>query len=312
VLVWLFFVICNGAGKEAGRIMPTRRYALNRGEPKRLEMLSPVKGVPLTIRLDGQEVGSIRTRDQLQRGQTFLLSDGSKLRVELAKNQLLVLRNGQPVPGSPSDPQVRLRNSYGCLFALAGFVLLVGLGLTILAVTQSVDSTTNQTFADRYGADIFDLGIGALIFGAIYLLLGFFVRRRSKVALGIAVGLIMLNLALNGLTLLAGNCSTLAGLPLQIGVLIILWRGFDAIRELQEESGVTPAQAGATDWEREGQTYYQVGAYSAALAAYERVLARDPRSGRVWRYKGDALAALKRSAEAEQAYQEARKRGEVW
>ncbi len=302
--------------------MPTRRYALKRGEPKRLELISSVRWTPLTIRLDGQEVGSIQTMEQLKSGKTFLLSDGSQLRVELAKRQLLVLRNGTPVPGSSSDPLIRLRGSYGCLFAVGGLVALVGLGLTILAITQSADSlsSANETFIERYGVGILDLGIGLLVFGGVYLLLGFFVQRRSKVALGIAVGLICIDLALNSLALLAGNCSVIAGLPIQIGILITLWRGFDAIRELQEEQGGVRIPAGAsraergstTDWESEGQKYYQAGSYSAALSAYEMALKANPWSGRIWRYKGDALAALGRSAEAESAYQEARARGEVW
>lgn len=236
--------------------MPTRRYALNRGESKRLELISSVRWTPLTIRLDGQEVGSIQTMEQLKNGKTFLLSDSSKLRVELAKRQLLVMRNGLPVPGSSSDPLIRLRGSYGCLFTLGGLVTLVGLGLMILAITQSADSlsSANETFTERYGAGILDLGIGLLVFGGVYLLLGFFVQRRSKVALGIAVGLVGINLALNSLALLLGNCSVIAGLPLQIGVLITLWRGFDAIRKLQDEQDRVSVQAGASRAERGSMT----------------------------------------------------------
>ncbi|MBW4573547.1 MAG: DUF2157 domain-containing protein [Tolypothrix carrinoi HA7290-LM1] len=41
--------------------------------------------------------------------------------------------------------------------------------------------------------DYLILGIGFLFFGLLYLVLGFFVQRKSKIALGIAVGLMSLN-----------------------------------------------------------------------------------------------------------------------
>ncbi|MEH1874866.1 hypothetical protein [Nostoc sp.] len=41
--------------------------------------------------------------------------------------------------------------------------------------------------------DFIILGIVSLFFGLLYLVLGFFVQRKSKIALGIAVGLMSLN-----------------------------------------------------------------------------------------------------------------------
>ena len=41
--------------------------------------------------------------------------------------------------------------------------------------------------------DYLILGISFLFFGLLYLVLGFFVQRKSKIALGIAVGLMSLN-----------------------------------------------------------------------------------------------------------------------
>ncbi|MEH1935769.1 MAG: hypothetical protein V7L14_19135 [Nostoc sp.] len=46
--------------------------------------------------------------------------------------------------------------------------------------------------------DYLILGIGSFFFGLLYLVLGFFVQRKSKIALGIAVGLMSLN-ALTGI-----------------------------------------------------------------------------------------------------------------
>ncbi|AFY45603.1 hypothetical protein [Nostoc sp. PCC 7107] len=47
-------------------------------------------------------------------------------------------------------------------------------------------------FSNRF-PDYLILGIGFLFFGLLYLFLGFFVQRKSQIALGIAVGLMSLN-----------------------------------------------------------------------------------------------------------------------
>ena len=78
--------------------------------------------------------------------------------------------------------------------------------------------------------------------GAVFLLLGFFVRRQDSTALGIAVALLGGILALRIIGALAafsqGAVPTgLGGIAIGIGVLVLVSRGFGAIRELEAEEG---------------------------------------------------------------------------
>ena len=71
----------------------------------------------------------------------------------------------------------------------------------------------------------------AFIFGAFYLLLGFFVQRKSIIALGIAVGFMGLN-AIAGLLSFAQGGSPV-GLIIPVAFLSQTWEGFKAIKNLK-------------------------------------------------------------------------------
>ena len=102
--------------------MPTKKYAMEKGEPKRLEI--SWKGIwkikNFTVHLDGNNIGLIANRKELKAGREFALIDGSILKVQLVKKllsaELQVLRDDQPLPGSASDPGQRLRVAYGIVF----------------------------------------------------------------------------------------------------------------------------------------------------------------------------------------------------
>lgn len=214
--------------------MPRRRYALTRGEPKRVEVSSRFFRSDLTIRFDGNIIGTIPTRQELKAGREFSLGDGSVLQVQLVQNflntHLRVLRNGQPLPGSPSDPFQILKTTYGVIFFIGGLNIVEGI---VLALVQNLPSTLQGS------------SIGALISGLVFVLLGFFVRRRSAIALGIAVALQALNvLVWDFLGWAWVSSGSLGGgiVGLQIGLLFFMIRGFSAIREIRNTAVINQFQ----------------------------------------------------------------------
>ncbi len=77
-------------------------------------------------------------------------------------------------------------------------------------------------------------GIVYLSFGLLYLALGFFVQRKSKLALGIAVGFMVISL-------LSGIYSTIQtgkpfGLIIPTAFLSQAWEGFEAIKVLKSKT----------------------------------------------------------------------------
>jgi len=201
--------------------MPRMKYALEKGRPPRLEV--SWKGLgwkDFTIKLDGLEVGKIADKKELMEGREFALDKDTILKVQsvrtLSAYELQVLVNGQPVPGSSSDPNRRLAIAYGMVFFTAGLNVLLGL----IAEMIRVDFLLNM-----------GIGLGSILFGVLMGIMGVLVMtRQSSIALGIAVGLLIIDGIMG---LIAGSFT---GIVARIIFLIPMFGGFGAIRELKERS----------------------------------------------------------------------------
>ena len=204
--------------------MPTVRFAMERSGPKRLEVSWKFGWKEFQVRLDGAPMGSAEGKSELQAGREFELPDGSRLHVQLTK-QLQLTRNGKPVPGSAGDPMAILKMSYGLIFFIGGANLVVG----VLAEAMG-DSTFSAVF-----------GWPDAVVGALFVGLGLFVRRRSTIALGVAVALlggILLLRVVGGLAAISqgGVPMGIGGIALGIVFLISICKGFGAISQLEAEA----------------------------------------------------------------------------
>lgn len=121
---------------------------------------------------------------------------------------------------SRSEYLKKLAAAYRATYAVG--ILSIVLGL--LALLASFSSAAIP------GDGIF-LAFTFFIFGAFYLLLGFFIQRKSIIALGIAVGFMGLN-AIAGLFNFAQSGSPV-GLIIPVAFLSQTWEGFKAIKKLK-------------------------------------------------------------------------------
>jgi hypothetical protein len=203
--------------------MPKRRYALERGGIERLELSWKGMFKNLTVSLDGQPIGEIPGQRELSQGREFSLPDGATLKVQLVRkftgSELEVSRNGQPLPGTASDPEVKIKVAYGLVFFVAGLNLLLGL----LAMAQI------EFFQQLAGDALYVIAYG-LIMG----LLGILVTRRSVAALILAASLYTLDGVLGIISSLsAGTSPNLTGILLRLILLIPMVQGVGAIRALK-------------------------------------------------------------------------------
>lgn len=164
------------------------KYPIEPNGPKRLEILWDSSRKNTTITFDDSLVDVISSKQELKDGQSFKLRDGSKLTVQLVGSsffdlwELRVLRNGRPVPGSPSDPLRRIKEAYRVVLALAGFDIVLGLLAVLL----------KSTLLQGLG-----LGRPAIVCGAILLVLGVVIRElRSKTAVSLAVVVVAIDIVL--------------------------------------------------------------------------------------------------------------------
>ena len=204
--------------------MPKKTFALDKGEPERLEVEWHGNFKDVEVRLDDVLLGSFDNAKDLKAGGSYPLEDGSTLEVKLATTalvpELTLTRNGDALPGSAADPEQRVKAAAGMVFFIAGFNVLLGLVAVAfnIQVLQSIG-----------------VGLGSVFEGAIYGVLGYFVKERSTVALGLAVGLFVVD----GILLLAAGSGSgsppVGGLVVRVFLLVPMVMGFPALRALKAE-----------------------------------------------------------------------------
>lgn len=205
--------------------MPSRKFALEKGQKKRLKISWGFMWKNIVIEQDDREIGTIPGKKEMEQGREFKLDDGSILKVQLVMTlfypQLKIYRNGKPLPGSDADPIHTLMYAYGIIFFVGILNIIVG----IIAEVGRI----------KFLSDM-GLGIGSIIFGFVFLLLGALVKRRSKVALAVAIVLFIIDGILSiALIVNDGGTPPIPGLIIRIVLLIPMFQGFLAINELNKK-----------------------------------------------------------------------------
>jgi protein-S-isoprenylcysteine O-methyltransferase Ste14 len=118
-----------------------------------------------------------------------------------------------------SESRKKLASAYRAVYAIG--VLCIFFSLIFFVAGNS-------------SPDFMMLGIGSLFFGLLYLVLGFFVQRKSQIALGIAVGLMLLNVLTGILTMIQ------TGKPFGLLIPLVFFsqtlEGFKAIQLLKSKT----------------------------------------------------------------------------
>jgi hypothetical protein len=157
--------------------MTTERYVLPNGGELIVSWEKGWKNT--TVQVEGQTVASINKKKELTAGRRVqLVEDGivlvqlieSKLFPTLSKLQLLC--DGKALPGSKTENEVRFKDAFGCVFLIAAITILVG--ILMLGDSPQQGYITVST-------------------GIIYLVLGYFVRRMSGLALIIMIGVYIID-----------------------------------------------------------------------------------------------------------------------
>ena len=192
--------------------MPKKKFPLAEGSSSTVELAWRGMWKDFTVSVDGRELGRMNGQGELAQGSTYTLEDGSTLMVMLDKSfgsgGLNVTRNGVPLPGSNSDPKAQLSAAAGVTFFIGGFNILLG------ALAEAVEI---QILLDN------GIGIFNIIFGVVFLALGFAVRKGSKIALIVAIALF----ALDGigslyLSIEAGASPGVGGIVFRVFLLIAM------------------------------------------------------------------------------------------
>jgi len=200
--------------------MPSRKFKLEAGGPERIELRWSGLFNNTEVLFDGGVVGAIPDKAALKAGQRLALPDGSELWVQLEEKfgggGLAVLRNGAPVPGSDTDPATLVKNAAGIVYFIAGLNLVLG-----------VVAMAGVELLQRIGVGVYNVA-----FGALYLLLGFFTGRRSRLALGLAMGIFLVDGVLGiAASAASGHTPGAGGIGMRVVLLFAMARSFQAMGE---------------------------------------------------------------------------------
>jgi hypothetical protein len=156
--------------------MPSQKYALKKGGPKRLEISSGIFSQKRTIRLDGKELGIIANERELKQGWSLTSKSGMILAIKKGSAwgaQYDIRLNDVPLPNTDGDPQRRVNNAVGAILYVAISTVVVGL--------MAMSSRTGFMGVEQSAAMI------VLVTGLVYGVMAFFVWRGSLIALGLTI-----------------------------------------------------------------------------------------------------------------------------
>jgi hypothetical protein len=242
-----------------------KAFALEPGGAPRLAVSWSGGFKDLAITLDGQPVAAFDEAKELKEPRPVPLPDGSTLEVQVASPflfpELRLLRDGDPVPGSSTDPATRHAAAWQVVAAVAVLNVVVGL------LVEAFDAG----FLRGIGA-----GWPSVLSGLVYGVLAWLVRGRSLVALGIAVGLFVLDgIFVMASAAQAGGTPPVGGLVARAFFLIPMLRGFPALRELARPRRRRPPPRAAAGPARPAPRPTPPAATPAAAAPAAHVLSGD-------------------------------------
>jgi len=192
--------------------MPQRKFALERGGPRRLQVKWGGSGVK--VLLDDMEV----PRAGPHRGD-YRLPDGSWIHVDVdaAQSTIDVLRDGQFLPGTRFDPFHQLAVTFCILYGLSA--------LHAVLAWLPIDSV----LPPDVHIPLRSVSLGLAV---AYAVLGFAVSKRSKAAMFAAISLFAVEglcVGFGGIELASRKLIIYALLAIAAGLL----QGLDALREIE-------------------------------------------------------------------------------
>ncbi|MBF9236549.1 hypothetical protein I2I05_03990 [Hymenobacter sp. BT683] len=151
-------------------------------------------------------------------GRTF----SAQLREDRWPQELELLLDGQPLPGSGTHPQERLKQAWYALLFLG--ILNIGMGLW----TEFGQLTQLQQMG---------MGWGSVVEGALFVALGWLgYWRRSAVALACSLVLIILSgILLFAAVLMSNQAPSLGGIIMRAFICVVVFRAMKAARQLRAE-----------------------------------------------------------------------------
>jgi hypothetical protein len=204
--------------------MPKKNYHLNSDKTETL--IIEWKGFykNLKVQINENDIFYFENKKALKAGGKYKIDKNRELTIQLTKEKLTgietlqILINNEPIKGSPTDPFEILKGVLTLLFILSGLNLIFGL----IAELFSIELLLHM-----------GLGIGNVVVGLIYGLLGYMVKvKYSLTALILSILLLASDLIF---CLIYMNSSVFATSMIKFFFIYMLSRGIGAIKKIKKQ-----------------------------------------------------------------------------
>jgi hypothetical protein len=209
--------------------MPNKKYALDEDGPLDLEVAWSGQLKNFTVRYRGADVASVPALKEHKQGISFPLPNGRTLFAHWKTGgmapELLLLVDGKPLPGSASDPLMRVKTAAGVTWFIAAMNTVLG----VVAVAVKSEAL-----------DAIGIGLPSIFFGAVFATLGFFIwKKHSPAALYVAIALFALDsvasIAMAGGAMGSGGTPPIGGIIMRVFFFLALFRAVPAVKELAQK-----------------------------------------------------------------------------
>lgn len=186
-------------------MIPPRHYVIDSDGKRELFLTwDAMSWKHFEVTVDGKRIASFENgARELRNGRELTLPGGASLKLELKGNflfkDLYVFVNGEPIPNSPSDPDVKIRRATNGLYFIAIFDFVLGF----------IAAQSNNPALTTLGFGWTSVAIGMVLFS-----LALLVRKGNLIALFLAIGLFIVD------TFLGYYVTTLAGLEPETGIIV--------------------------------------------------------------------------------------------
>lgn len=186
-------------------MIPPRHYVIESAGKRELFLTwDAMTWKNFEVTLDSKKIATIDDgARELRNGREFRLPGGASLKIQIKGNfffkDLHVFVDDEPIPNSPSDPDVKIRRATNALYFIAAFDFILGL----------IAAQSNNPALTTLGFGWTTVAIGMVLFS-----LALLVRKGSLIALFLAIGLYILD------SFLGYYMTTLAGLEPEVGIIV--------------------------------------------------------------------------------------------
>jgi hypothetical protein len=201
--------------------MPKKEYYLDSDKTERLD--TEWKGYYKNFRVvyNGNEILQFENKKALVNGGEYKIDENRLLSVRLVKKKLTgvenleILINSEPIKGSSTDPFEIVKGVWVLLYVLAGLNFILGL--------------ISELFSIEFLLNL-GMGIGTIIVGLIYGLLGLLIKtKNSMIALIISILLLSADLILSIVYITSSS-----GYIVKLFFIIMLSRGIGALKQIKK------------------------------------------------------------------------------